>query len=406
MIPDLCTGVNLRSFFCCFRQNDIFFLTLFYIFFLCNISVRYLFAILIFLIGGIPLRRRIFCLFLSAILLLSVCASADTTISGSLTNKVKLAKSYPDNELTEGVNPFTGLPASDAVFTPIMIVLDNAEEAHPHWGVSQADILFQVPNAGQGATKLLALFADSYPAQVGGCRSGRGSMVSVAKAFGSAFAYAGCGNYSGANVDVTSMIKKWNIRGFNLLSTNYAERVSYNKPPHNLSCHVADIHEKLVSDNVTFTPRSFLFTDDPLDRGETANKVSIYHYGEKKGKGTGNPASASTFTYDAENDCYYRSNAVGTYIDRDTDAAVPFANVIVLRTAFAYQNGSVYLKKHLVGHGTAEIFQNGRYIQGAWTRDSLDSRLVFTDENGHELAFQRGKSFIIISNQFTNVIYN
>ena len=56
--------------------------------------------------------------------------------------------------------------------------------------------------------------------------------------------------------------------------------------------------------------------------------------------------------------------------------------------------------------GCAEIFQNGKYVRGAWTREEADSRLVLVDEDGSELRLQRGKSFIVITNDVSDVVYS
>ena len=46
-----------------------------------------------------------------------------------------------------------------------------------------------------------------------------------------------------------------------------------------------------------------------------------------------------------------------------------FANVIVLRTDVTwYNNNNSRPVIQLVGQGTAEIFQNGKYIRGTWVR--------------------------------------
>ena len=79
--------------------------------------------------------------------------------------------------------------------------------------------------------------------------------------------------------------------------------------------------------------------------------------------------------------------------------------MIVLRVKFSWEKNYVFLRKHLVGSGTAEIFQDGRYVRGAWTRDDVTSRLVFTDADGSELKFKRGKTFIVMTNEVTDVIY-
>lgn len=322
---------------------------------------------------------------------------------------------YPDaNPATDGINPYTGLSSSNKAYTPVVMVLDNAEEAYPHWGVSQADIIFQIPNAGSGVTKLLALFGESYPDQAGPVRSGRASMLPVALSFDAAFAFAGppAGVGGSTNVDLIELLNRWGLskthRAYNLLnSTDFDERrhdLDSNSASHNLSCHVNAIHENLVEKGVSFAISSFLFADEPRTDGETAVNIRVLHRGESSDSGS-NSASRAVFNYDSTTGQYSRTNSSGLYTDRDTGENVTFANVIVLRIQFGWERGNVFLKDHLVGSGSAEIFQNGRYVRGAWVRTDINGRLILTDADGSELKLQRGRSFIIVTNDVTDVIY-
>ena len=319
-------------------------------------------------------------------------------------------KTYPAvNPVIPGVSSTTGLPASGEPYTPVVIVLDNAEDAYPHWGVSQADIIFQVPNAGSGATKLLALFADHYPSQAGPVRSGRASMLPAVTSFNAAFAYAGPPAVKDDNIDIDALMSKYRMtythRVYNLLHDNgFKERFHDAAGGHNLSCHIDGIHDNLVTKNVEFEERPFLFTDEKRTDGETANIIRVLHRGESADTAS-NSASRAVFRYLPETGEYTRTNSSGKYSDRLTGETVTFANVIVLRVKFSWEKNYVFLRKHLVGSGTAEIFQDGRYVRGAWTRDDVTSRLVFTDADGSELKFKRGKTFIVMTNEVTDVIY-
>ena len=153
-----------------------------------------------------------------------------------------------------------------------------------------------------------------------------------------------------------------------------------------------------------FEERPFLFADEPRTEGKTANIVRVLHRGEDP-KGASNSASRAVFKYDAEKGTYIRNNSSGTYIDRLTRETVDFANVIVLRVKMSYDKNYIYLNQHMVGSGAAEIFQSGKYVQGAWVRDEADSRLVLVDQDGSELRMQRGRTFIVITNDVTEVIY-
>lgn len=353
--------------------------------------------------------KRAFSLMMVFLLLFAsaACAEDMTLITNAGKNTIKLQKSYPANPVEEGVSPTTGLAASGEAYTPILLVLDNAEDAYPHWGVSQADILFQIPNAGSGATKLMALFADHYPEQAGGARSARASMVPVAKAWDAAFAYAGGPELDNTNVDPFKLINKWGMRGnnrsYNLLG-GFAERVDFVSSPHNSSANILRIHEDILADGATFEQRPFLFTDAARTEGETAEFIKVVHRGDDK-KGNSNAASYATYTYVPEQNGYIRTNSSGDYIDRDNNETLYFANVIVLRNRFSWNSGYVYLRNHLVGSGVAEIFQNGKYVRGAWFRDSQNDRIVFVGPDGAELPMQRGKTFIVVTNDVTEVSY-
>ena len=331
-------------------------------------------------------------------------------VPGILETDVPLRESYPENNpVLEGISSTTGLPASGEAYTPIVMVLDNAEEAYPHWGVKDADIIFQVPNAGAGATKLLGLFADHYPEQAGPVRSGRTSMLPAVTSLDAAFAFAGGPPLSGGQADLNGLMMQFGMnkgkRVYNLLNTDvYKERVK-GTGSHNLSCHVKAIHDHLTAEGVEFEERPFLFADEPRTTGKTANIIRVLHRGDDPKAGS-NSASRAVFKYDAASGEYTRDNSSGAYTDRNTGEEVTFANVIVLRVRFAYDRNYVYLDHHLTGSGCAEIFQNGKYVRGAWTREEADSRLVLVDEDGSELRLQRGKSFIVITNDVSDVVYS
>lgn len=330
-----------------------------------------------------------------------------TTIKGKVKTSVKLKK-YADNPVIEGMNSLTGLEASGEAYTPILMVLDNTPEAQPHWGVRYADILFQIPNQGGGNTKMLALFANEYPEMAGGARSGRAQMLPLMLSWDTAFAYAGGPPLKkNSNENVEYLLSKWGIskegKKFNLLSGEYTERVKWYKDAHNLSVNLKEIHEDLIENNVKFEERPFKFTDEPRTEGETANHIKVLCRSDAKDPDI-NMDNSCKFDWDEEKNAYIRSNMKAVYKDRDTDEALLFNNVIVLRCTFDHQGEYMHIRDHMIGNGTAEIFQNGKYVQGAWKRVQ-GGRIVLVNPDGSELEMQRGKSFIVVTNANTYVRY-
>ena len=48
---------------------------------------------------------------------------------------------------------------------------------------------------------------------------------------------------------------------------------------------------------------------------------------------------------------------------------------------------------------------NGKHISGYWYRRGRIARLVLLDKNGEEIRLQRGKTFMVVGDQYTVVSY-
>lgn len=349
------------------------------------------------------------CLMLASMFTLTAGAEI-TAIAGQVKREdIPFKESYPDQEAAAGVSTTTGL-AYEGPYLPIMLVMDNAPDAHPHWGISDADVIYQVPNAGAGATKLLALFSDKAPQEAGGIRSARVPFIDIAASWGAALVHAGSPGKTGNPLsDVPARIAQLGGRSTGLFydalgNNDYSQRVNWQRSPHNLSIYVAKIREKMIAQGKTSQPRGFKFTDE-APQGIPALNIEVNHRGNKE-ETRANPASWSTFRYDAGEGGYLRSNSSGPYIDLlKPYLNIPFANVVVQRTPITGVNGGYAALEGLVGRGAADLFIGGVYIEGGWQRDSQGSRTVYVGPDGEEIALLRGKTFIIITNDVTEVGY-
>ena len=345
--------------------------------------------------------RKLICICL-ALVLLGICAASAEGKIIPVSDQVTIPKVVPqDHAAPEGESPLTGLKDSGEPYTPIMLPIDNSPEGHPLWGIGDASVLFQVPLKDNGGTRLVALFGDTYPEQAGGVRSARMSILPLAKAYSAVFAYAGMPPIQTGPVSVDTWLTEFGYRKptrhYSLLGGQYRERVSFVKDPHNLSAHVKELHDHIAKRKMKFEDRAFLFTDEPLDRGEKAVTVSVEYQNHKNPAKT-SPNSAGTFTY-VPGTGYLRTGESGEMTDRTTGEAVPFANVIIMRVSVEWEKGYPYYTDQMRGSGQADIFQSGRYIRGAWLHPDYADRLVFLDETGKELTFQRGKTFIILGDE-------
>ena len=355
--------------------------------------------------------KKTLALLMTVVLLLPVFAYAQegTLIDGTNKTNVPVKAEYRGNPVLEGISPTTGLPFTGK-YAPVFAMIDNAIEAYPHWGVGQADIIYQLPHAGHGATRLMAMFSDKMPESVGGVRSARTPFLDVVFSYGGAFVFAGTPGEEVAKEDnVPLQLYKagyrFNKEQFDVLQdADFRTRVKHHKNPHNLSVNIKKVQELALNAGVEFEQRPFLFTDELPQKGEKANFIEINHYRHHDTKKP-NPASAATYTYDAEKGGYIRETAFGKYADmQDQDNPIVFANVIVQRVRYGWNNSYVHLLD-AVGSGDAQIFIGGRFIQGAWYKNARDGRTVYLDENGNEIKLQRGKTFIVVGNEDVLVSY-
>ena len=368
--------------------------------------------------------KRTVALILAMILMICcflTAAGAETTITVDTDAKYPKPSSVKNNKVIKGQDPITGLPAGKETYTPILVSMDNSESAFPHWGVGSASVMILVPNQSMGNCKMLALFTSEYPHLAGGARSARMTSLYFANVFNSAFSAAGAPDISDSNkapVSVHYWRKKWGIKSrqaqkkserkwFDALAGGELyERTNLVSPPRNLLIHVDMIHKQLIKDKVPFEKRPFLFTDEPLSRGDEASTIHV---------DLSNQASNCSFYYQEDKGGYVRESMIGNNptlqynYDRLTEEVLLFSNVIVIRANFQYDSSSgtsyPYIKDHFAGSGQADIFQSGHYIKGSWYRKDATSRIIFLDENGKELKFQRGKSFFILNSDKAVVSY-
>ena len=357
--------------------------------------------------------KRILLAVFVLVLAVFACAQAETiTIDGAAAREIPFHDAYDDNPVIAGESSTTGL-AFDGAYVPILLVYDNAQKARPLVGIAEADVVFQMPNAGAGATKLIGLFADSIPEQAGSIRSARAPFIELREIYDSALVYAG-GPTSGVStsININRVLRSFDVYNkglsFNIIGAQqeYKSSVDGKGKYYNVMTNLLDIRDLLVSEGLRFTEVPFRFTDTLPADGSEATDIEIAHFASKADKTDGNPASWARYLYDAEQNAYARIVDTGVFADySDPETALMYNNVIVMRVKYKF-SGNYVLLPDMVGQGSAEFFIGGKYIEGGWIRTSMQSRIVFVDMDGEEIALQRGHTFIVVANQATRVSFS
>lgn len=331
-----------------------------------------------------------------------------------------------ENPAIDGVNPLTG-EAWYGAYHPILVNLDMDPAGWPFFGTSSAEIIYELPLHTDGSSRGAVLFLSDLPTRVGPIRSARVPMVSISEMWNSAYVFHGRQNgWNGNEIDVD--VDRWILRlhpdaykgpvekdggtfyfpfvdgymdNYKLFSRVTGDRAHAN--PHNSVADLTLVDALFTGESVM---HPFKFTQIGLDHGTDVNAINIVRKDNK------NDPFTSTYVYNPATHLYdYYRNGEMDY-DANNNMTLSFANVIFLRTNVTwYNNASQRPVVKLTGQGTADIFQNGKYIRGSWVRSndshtadevaSQSARMVFYDDNGEELEMMIGKTYIqVVDNAF------
>ncbi|NLI21543.1 MAG: DUF3048 domain-containing protein [Clostridiales bacterium] len=341
-----------------------------------------------------------------------------TVLQDQADRKIKNATPAERNPILAGESPTTGLSWM-GVYLPMLVQISNPTGTVKYngatvkaagvgnrapWGGQYADVVYEGILYRTGQTRISFLFSDSLengnPTSVGPVRSARIGHVLLREEWQSGFIYAGGPRREENNISEMFDDLGASDKGvlFNLLTNkwpDYRTRVKGLKSPDNLDTNVVGLRNQIPT-NYTASPRAFLFSDSSpyTDGYDLAYNINL---------DWGHEDYVSHFVYDENDGLYYRYSGDAPYMsyasaeDRSDENAtwLSFANVIIQRVSYEYTNNSKIMPvMQSVGKGNADIFIGGRYIPGYWVRDSIDGPTVFYDDQGNELQFTRGKTFI------------
>ncbi len=290
---------------------------------------------------------------------------------------------------------------------PIAVMIPNNAPAMPQYGISKASIIYEAPVEGR-ITRLMAVFEDFDDLErIGPVRSSRDYFVYVAMGYEAIYC-----NWGLARPYVEELLSRDTVQnisaavegihnpaneafgrvdrpGYATEFTGYllidgmqkaAERLSYD----------------WEYDDAYVPPFTFVQeearAEDYYSEAEEATKICPGgQEGNKGGYGAYNPY----FEYHKEDGLYYRFQDGDQQIDELDDSQLAVSNVV-----FQYCHGEVrddhdYLAFGVHGEGDAIVFTGGKVIKGTWKRYDGDATPAkFYDENGEEILFNQGKTWI------------
>jgi hypothetical protein len=320
----------------------------------------------------------------SLALLAGACGGDDDDASGDGTSPSEPATTTTAAPI---IAPLTGQldPSGVSQTRPALTVkIDNIPDALPHWGIDQADVVYEEIVEGD-ITRFAAMFNSQAPDKIGPVRSVRNTDQAIVWPVGGIFAYSG-----GAPISVESISQAPVTRVDEDSAGDAMFRDSARKRPHNLY----GVGPALFAKGGEPVPPPALFTyrDEgaPITGVPTASVVVGF-------RGTPNRVSnAVTWTW---NGSAWTRHVFGADEVTGTGAPVASPNVIVQFVDYvggkppggAGREGS---EAEMVGSGRAVVFTGGQMVEGTWERAAKEQPTRFLDAGGNPIELAPGPTWV------------
>jgi hypothetical protein len=287
------------------------------------------------------------------------------------------------------------------------VMMPNDSKSLPQNGISNASIIYEAPVEGRG-TRLMAFYEDYDDLEmIGPIRSARDYYVYEAMAYDAIFCHWGMAvpyvkdiinsdridNISAATEDIEK--SAWEA----------LKRLDQSEKPGIASVYrcylLIDGYEEAVNRlkyeteyRDTFEQAFTFAADDmPALYPEAEDATLIYpsgSTGNRSGYGSHHPY----FEYDGEKGVYKRYQFGEPQIDGLNSEQLTVSNIIFKICYGEVRDAKDYLAFGVHGEGDAYVFTAGKVIPATWQRESDAAANLFFDEDGNEIVFNQGKTWI------------
>ena len=302
----------------------------------------------------------------------------------------------PEPYVPAGANPLTGLPMEPELENkrPIAVMLNNLKAAQPQLGISQADIIYEVPVEG-GITRMLGVYQSVEGVELlGSVRSARPYYLELALGHDALFVHAGGSQQAYADIRSWDVDNMDGVRGTGDAKIFWRdnERRKNNGYEHSLVTSGQNILDYLANgpfpvehaDSYHYL-QTFVEDGTPID-GEHAEHITLRFSNYKTG----------TFDYDAASGCYLVGQYGKEHTDGSTGTQVSAVNVLVLETAVSVLDKEGRLAVRTTGGGSGTYFCGGKAIPIEWNRERRTNPFSYFTADGRPLALGQGSSYVCI----------
>lgn len=330
----------------------------------------------------IGLKRKIVVIFSLSILalgLIFVWQQASRTIQIDSQTAGLLGQSE------EEVSPLSGLVCQNYQRRALAVVLAEDPVTRPLTGLSQADLVLEMPVITNSITRMIGVYLCQEPGEIGSLRSARHDFIPL-------------------TMGLDAILVHWGGSHFALdkLDAGIMDNIDAMRNPYNAFYQKSEIPQP----HNGFTSLERLINSARKLGYRLENKFEGYPHTQDKSResnrkvlriGYSYPYNVS-YQYEPSSNSYLRYRTNLKEIDKSNNQQIEAKNIIVMRAFSRQIEGPDYNDLDIEGTGQCQVYQNGIVINGTWQKEKNNqtSKLYFLDQEGQEIPWVPGQTWIEI----------
>ncbi len=276
---------------------------------------------------------------------------------------------------------------------PIAVMVDNESIALPHYGLSKADVVYEMMNSTMNGriTRFMALFKDYESVdQIGSIRSVRPTNVIISAEWNAILCHDGGPFYIDEYLaeECTDNFSGTFSRVDNGKSREYTEYILTGDMEKNFANSDVDVEYNEYYEGAHY---QFANENNPVDLGELYPDEAI----DASLIDLPFPHNGSYLEYNEEDQLYYYSEYGKPHVDPGNDnAQLCFKNLLIQSCGYTQYDEHGYMIFDCVSRGYGYYVTNGKALYVSWEKKSMTSPTRYYDAQGNEITLNTGKTYV------------
>ncbi len=275
---------------------------------------------------------------------------------------------------------------------PIAVMVDNESTALPHYGLTQADVVYELMNstANNRITRLMAIVKDwEKIEQFGSVRSTRPTNIMLAAEWNAILCHDGGPYY----------INEWLAKDYSANFNGGFSRISNGKATEftEYICS-GDLEKKFASSNYSkeyneyYQGQHYQFSNTEIDLSEQTGSIACSEIALPF------PHNSSTLKYNESTGTYDYYEYGKSHTDpQNGNAQLTFKNLIIQSTTFSQLDENGYLIYNAIGSGDGYFITDGNAVEVSWIKSGESDPTIYLDKTtGEQIKLNTGKIYVAL----------